>query len=88
MASDTSRAGAEDPVPPVKYYRMYLIDPVGDFLDVAETFCPDDDAALDVARAQLVRVRAVEVRQRDRFVERFERTPARPAGRSVSRGAV
>jgi hypothetical protein len=55
---------------------MYLVDGFGGFVDVAETHCTSDVAAVGLARQHLKRSAAVEIWQQARFVRRISSAPA------------
>jgi hypothetical protein len=55
---------------------MYLVDRSGGFVDVAETHCASDVAAVGYARRHLSRSAAVEIWQQARFVKRLSTKPS------------
>jgi hypothetical protein len=59
-------------------YRLYTVRGAGHFADVREFECPDDAAALDLAK-RLADGEAVELWDRGRFIARLGVTKAAPA---------
>ena len=58
------------------HYRLYILDDVGGFVDVADVLCPSDDAACLAAERQLGQAPAIEVWQQGRFIGQVERRQA------------